>query len=221
MDKNWEAIGLFATPLAKVRLQGADQLVDFFHTHINKPENMRANHQRPDRSKDLTHFHHETSVFSVYPQLDAVRASIENAGTFVYQELLNYKKSGTMQVTNAWFNLAEIGASQGAHTHANCRLCGTLYLTTDENTVVQFYHPQSNASQHVELFDQPDEDSPNNYGLSFHHPEVKVKVRAGDCLFWPPYLKHGYENNQTPNRLSLSFNLMPRHLNTLYQVYAT
>ena len=217
-NMNWESIGLFPIPLFKIKVNGIEHCKRYFYQHIHQQSQVAENIEGLANTNPLNHYGNSVSVFNQFPELRDIRRQIEEGGSFVYNELMHYKKSGKMNTVNAWFNLAELGASQGAHTHANCRLCGTLYLHTDDYSTIHFYHPQTTSSGHAELYDHPDGDSKNDYGLTYHHPQVAVKVNVGDCLFWPPYLKHGYENNKTPERLSLSFNLMPSHLNTIYQV---
>ncbi len=211
----WQSLSLFATPVIKMEIEDHEKVKAFFFEKINnKVEAATVKKQ----DSNITHFFSDTNVFNVYPELDWLREKIEEAATFAYCELLNFKKSKDLKITNAWFNLCEVGGVQVRHSHANCRLSGTLYLNTDQNTHIRFMHPLSCSSMHTEIFDQATQD-PNPYGLKFHLPYFDVDVQAGDCLFWPSQVNHGYDANKTPDRLSLSFNLMPQHLNTVYQIY--
>jgi len=208
----WEAAELFSTPVIKVTMTNMEALVHFFHETVKGQTNIR------DQQGGLSHYHSRSNVLKHYPELSDLKNRIEKAGSFVYQDLFNFQDSGQLYTTNAWFNLCELGASQPAHNHTNSLLCGTLYLTADDHSELRFYHPQNNASYHAELFDSPSS-KPNSHGLRFHRREAKIPVRSGDCLFWPAWLKHGYQNNQTPDRLSLSFNMMPDKLNVDYQPF--
>ena len=69
------------------------------------------------------------------------------------------------------------------------------------------------------LDDAPDTFRENKFGYNYHFLQCTMNVGNGVCLFWPSYMKHGYHNNQTPNRLSLSFNMMPESFNSLYNPY--
>ena len=210
----WQSLSLFATPVIKIQIPGYLQARDFFFERINQQVDaakLRKEHNH------ITHYFSESNVFKAFPELAWLSDELEKAGTFAYCELLNYRKSRDLKLTNAWFNLCDVGGVQNRHSHANCRLSGTLYLNTDDNTRIRFMHPLSTSSMHTEIYDQPSEDD-NPYGLGFHFPFVDVAVQAGDCLFWPSQLHHGYDTNKTPNRLSLSFNLMPQHMNTIYQI---
>ncbi|MFT7558259.1 MAG: hypothetical protein ACI93R_000153 [Flavobacteriales bacterium] len=202
----WSSMGLFASPLIKIHLDDLEDAKRFFY----------ANLKNDDTVQNLTHYHSFENVFDLYSELNWLRLKIEKAGTFAYQDLLNYNKSGPMKITNAWFNLCQVGGSQRKHSHANSLLSGTIYLEADNNTEIDFFHPLTTDSLHAELYDEPDT-SLNQHGLKYHHQEVAVSVQTGDCLFWPSQLRHGYTNNKTPNRLTLSFNMMPESLNTTYQ----
>ena len=209
----WQAASLFATPVFKLSMDHADRAKDFFDNHIRH----QTDKDVFDQQGKLSHYHSQKNVFDVFKELSWLKEQLEEGGNLVYQELLNHKKSGPMKITNAWFNLCQPGGSQPAHNHVNCLLCGTFYLHTDKETKIMFHHPQKNASHHPELFDAPTNDR-NEHGLRFHMQESKVDVNTGECLYWPSQLKHGYSENNTPDRLSLSFNLMPEKLNFDYQV---
>jgi len=202
----WNAMGLFPSPLIKIHVEDANRAKEFFYQTIHKENNVPA----------LVHYHSFENVFELYSDLGWLKDKIEEAGNFAYRDLLNYRKSGAMKITSAWFNLCQIGGTQQRHSHANNILSGTYYLHTDKHTEIDFYHPLTTDSLHAELYDEPDM-SNNKHGLKYHFREVTVAVQAGDCLFWPSQLRHGYRNNKTPNRLTLSFNMMPETLNTTYQ----
>jgi len=215
---DWEALSLFANPLIKMRVDDVQSIAEVFYSEVKPNElDLQREIEQGEQNGLLGHYGNYTTLFSDYPNLKRLQATIEEYGTFAYQELLNYRKSGEMRLLSAWFNLAQPGASQAKHAHANSLLSGTLYLNTDEDTSITFYHPLINSSLHNELFDQAVQ-STNSHGLHFHYTQIEVSVTAGDCLFWPSYLHHGYMDNRTKDRLSMSFNLMPSRLNSVYQI---
>lgn len=209
----WQAASFFATPVFKLRLPDTERAVAFFEDTLQD----QVSEDETYVQGELSHYHSRSNVFKAYPELDWLREQLESAGTLVYQDLMNYRKSGPMRMTNAWFNLCGLGGTQPMHNHVNCLLCGTYYLRADNNTKLQFEHPLANTSSHAELYDKPDE-APNPHGLKFHQRHAQVGLQTGDCLFWPSHIKHGYTANKTPGRLTLSFNMMPETLNVDYQV---
>lgn len=210
----WEAATLFATPVFKFSMGDMTRLSQFFRETIQAD----AGDER-DAQGGLSHYFSRHNVFEKYPELATLQSQLLQMANFTYRDLMHYQKSGDMNFTNAWFNLCDIGGRQPAHNHVNCLLCGTLYLEADENTHLDFYHPLNNSSSHSELYDRAADDLPNAHGLKFHKREARIFVKAGDCLFWPSWLKHGYPSNQTAGRLSLSFNMMPDKLNVDYQPF--
>ena len=210
----WEAAPLFATPLFKLPIANTAPVRRYFHDRVACEAEAR------DMRGALSHFHSRGGLFARHPDLLPLRDTLEAAGSFVYRELMNYTESGPMRVTQAWFNLCGAGGSQPAHAHTNALLCGTLYLHADADTHLDFFHPADAPTMHAELHDVPS-DTPNPHGLSFHKRRSRIRVETGDCLFWPAQLRHGYSDNRTPDRLTLSFNMVPRAFNLDYQPFST
>ncbi|WP_086929553.1 TIGR02466 family protein [Agarilytica rhodophyticola] len=211
----WESLGLFSVPLIKLKLDRSEEVRELFFSRVQNLSQAQTN--TASNTDNLTHYHNDSNVFSTYPELSWLKRWIEESAGFVYHDLLNYKRSGAMKLVSAWFNLAQAGASQTKHAHANSLLSGTLYLNTDKETSITFYHPLTTGSLHNELFDQAVQKH-NEHGLQYHFTQVEISVKQGECLFWPSRLAHGYSNNRTNNRLSFSFNLMPERLNSVYQI---
>ncbi len=214
MSPTWKALSLFALPVIAVEMGDVSAVRDFFNARIRDQTDPKV---RKQTSGLITHYHSGANVFEIYPELKAIGARVEEAGTHVYREILNYKKSGPMRAKGAWFNVCDVGGVQPRHNHANCLLSGTLYLNADERTTIRFHSPSSVFATHAELHDQPDE-APNPHGFMFHYQHANVSVKNGDCLFWPPQMLHSYDDNKTPDRLTLSFNLLPEYLNSIYQL---
>jgi len=211
---NHQTVGLFAQPVTRIDLE-VDGVANFFDTVV-KPNGGETNVGGGFGDRHLVHYHNKENVFVVYDELKDLGDRITEAANFVYTEVMNHKSD--LFITNAWFNECSVGSSQFLHTHGNSVLSGTLYLRTDENTFIQFQRPGASQVQNT-LDDNPDTDRDNKYGYNFHFHTCTFTVGNGVCLFWPSYMKHGYHNNQTPNRLSLSFNMMPKSFNSMYNPY--
>lgn len=210
----WQAAPLFATPVFKLPISGVQATRKIFEDQLKDTQDKEIK----DQQGALSHFHSRENVFERLPALGDLGDRLQKAGDFVYRDLLNYSDSGPLKITNAWFNLCDIGGAQPMHNHVNCLLCGTLYIHADEHTRLQFEHPQSSPSQHAELYDSP-ANTQNKHGLKFHQRVAQIPVSTGDCLFWPSRLRHGYKDNKTPGRLTLSFNMIPTVLNAGYQTH--
>lgn len=215
-----QTVGLFPQPLTKVEIN-INGISDFFDNVIDKKEKSKTTNQCLDQnvngSGDLTHYHNNSNVFTIYPELEELHNSILESANFVYRKVMN--KKSNLFITNAWFNQCGLNGYQFTHNHTNSVLSGTLYIRTDENTNIEFESSYGDCSFANSLSDNSDLDTENEYGYNFHMNKCFVYVSDGTCLFWPSYMKHGYFNNKTPNRLSLSFNLMPTSVNNLYKPY--
>ena len=210
-----QTIGLFASPVTRIDFD-VNGIAQFFDTVV-KPNGGRSNEDRGFGDPGLMHYHNHDNVFKVYDELKDLGNEILNAANFVYQDVLNHKSK--LFFTNAWLNECEVGSSQFMHTHGNSVLSGTLYIRTDENTDIQFQTPFGISEVSNILDDVADTEKDNKFGYNYHFKDCTFSVQNGVCLFWPSYMKHGYHNNQTPNRLSLSFNMMPESFNSMYNPY--
>jgi len=209
----YQIANLYCQPvtLFKVNVEG---VAEFFETVI-KPK--FPNQERETHSQgNLANYHNEENIFEIYDELKPLKKELLDAAHFVYQEILNYDNE--LRFTNAWINECGIGGYQDNHNHCNSVLSGTVYLRTDENTNIVFpnQHYSSNIVPHIS--NDPNQEKENKYGYYYHKSTATFHVSDGDCMIWPSQLPHGYRNNQTPGRLSLSFNLFPTKLNCLYQV---
>lgn len=209
---NFETFSLFPIPVIKVKID-IEKIEDFFYSKIIHTDNIL---ESPDGL--LSHYHNNDHVLSLHEELQPLSEEILKNANIVYKELLNYTESSDLKFTNSWFNLADIGATQIKHIHSNCVLSGTLYLNVDERSTICFYSPKSiQSTVHNTISDEAVQEE-NEHGLTFHYNEANIQLENGDCLFWPSYLQHGYVDNPTPSRLSLSFNLLPERTNSLYKI---
>jgi len=203
---------LFSQPvtLTEVNVEG---IADFFENTI-KP-NVKGCSEGKSQIH-LTNYHNTENIFELYDELKPLGQEILSACNFVYQEILNYDSD--LRFTNAWINESEVGGEQGLHNHCNSALSGTVYLRTDENTNIEFPNRFTTSDTVCQLTDDPNQERENKFGHYYHKDTATFTVQTGYCMIWPSYLKHGYSENKTPRRLSLSFNTLPNHLNCLYKL---
>jgi len=164
---------------------------------------------------NLANYHNDENIFEIYNELQSLERDILAACNFVYQDILNYDSD--LRITNAWINECNVGGAQETHNHCNSILSGTVYLRANQDTDIVFLNRHITSDTVTQLADFPNQKKNNKYGYYYHSDMARFNVREGDCLIWPSHLKHGYKDNQTPNRLSLSFNTIPTKLNCLYK----
>lgn len=204
---------LFCQPVTLISIN-IDGVVDFFEKVIKK--NNPKEFLNSASNTNLANYHNDENIFEIYDELKSLEKDILAACNFVYQDILNYDSD--LKITNAWINECQIRGGQEYHNHCNSIISGTVYLRTDENTNIIFLNRHIMSDTVAQLNDVPNQEKNNKYGYYYHSDMAKFNVQAGDCLIWPSYLRHGYKDNQTPNRLSLSFNTIPTKLNSLYKL---
>lgn len=206
-------IGLFPQPLTKIELNKdlCTLAADVFDKKIR--EEVEALKDDRYHGEQLKHFHNHENVFDLYSELQPLHDTLLEMADFVYCDVMNHEYG--MRFTQAWYNECQVGGWQKAHSHCNCTLSGTLYLRTDENSILDFFNAGNTNENSPAILDEPSKKN-NKFGYMFHANSVTAPVNTGDALFWPSHINHGYPDNKTPNRLSLSFNLMPIALNSLY-----
>lgn len=202
---------LLSQPVTSLQVN-VDGIADFFENKI-KP-NVKGSSESISQ-KYITNYCNNENVFKLYDELKPLGQEILNACNFVYQEILNYDSD--LRFTNVWINECEVGGGQAFHNHCNSVLSGTVYLRTDEHTNIQFHNRFQTSDVVCQLTDNPNQKKENKFGYYYHNDTAKFIVQTGYCMIWPSYLVHGYDNNQTPSRLSLSFNTLPNNLNCLYK----
>ena len=205
---------LFALPLTRINID-CDGIGKIFDTVV-KPSKGRSNTDGTTAYETpLTHYHNDQNVFDIYDELKDLGDRILNAANFVYQDVMNHDTE--LRITNAWFNECGVGGRQFMHNHCNSVISGTLYLRADEHSYLQFQTPYGLNDFGNLLLDEPNTKRPNRFGYGHHFGVATYKVATGACLFWPSHLRHGYAENLTPGRLTLSFNLLPTTFNNVYK----
>jgi len=205
---------LFALPITDIKIE-CDGVAEFFDSVV-KPSKGRGNTDGTSTYRTpLVHYHNDLNVFEIYDELKDLGRRIQEAANFVYRDVMNHDSE--LRVTNAWFNECAVGGRQYMHNHCNSVISGTLYLRTDGNTDLQFQSPYGLNDFGNLLLDEPNINRPNKFGYGYHFKMAKYNVSNGTCLFWPSHLRHGYSENRTPGRLTLSFNLLPVTFNCVYK----
>lgn len=208
-----KTVPLFALPVTQVDLDFGG-IAEFFDASIKPSGGSKNTDGTSSYTTPLTHFHNDQNVFELYPELADIGERVLDAAQFVYRDVMNYDTR--LRVTNAWFNECGVGGRQPMHNHCNSVLSGTLYLRTDEKSYLQFQSPYGLNDFGNLLLDEPNVKRPNKFGYGSHFKIATYKVSNGACMFWPSHLRHGYPENLTPNRLSLSFNFLPEEFNCVY-----
>ena len=209
-----QMIPLFALPVTRIEVDCAG-VPEFFDSDV-KPTKGRANIDGTTAYETpLVHYHNDQNVFEIYDELEGLGKRLLDAANFVYRDVMNHDTQ--LRFTNAWFNECEVGGRQFMHNHCNSVISGTVYLRADDNSYLQFQSPYGMNDFGNLLLDEPNTKRPNAFGYGHHFSVATIPVKTGDCLFWPSHVRHGYSDNVTPGRLTLSFNFLPDEFNCVYK----
>jgi len=206
---------VFPQPLIKYKMtdESFELIKDVFYNEVRPKLNYRNRSCRGG----ITNWYNDTSIFAHYPKLAPVKEELTEMLNHAYNEILHHQTD--VFITNAWFNEADLQSTQGFHNHVNSLLSGTLYVHADEYTFLDFQNPFDTLPGVMPTIqDKPNLRVKNKHGYSYHLPYTRFKPENGDVLIWNSYLIHGYQENETPNRVSMSFNSFAAQVNNLYQI---
>ncbi len=124
-----------------------------------------------------------------------------------HTEVLGLQIQSKYLITDSWVNCNTGEGGQSYHAHINSFLSGTFYLDSDESAApIEFQSPKYNFAIEPHIGFTPD----TNNASIFSQPRAAIKPMEGDLLLWESHIRHGYSENHSPNRMSLSINMIPR-----------
>lgn len=129
-----------------------------------------------------------------------------DAAFHFHTDVLGLQIQSEYTVVDAWVNHCASG-SQPFHAHVNSFISGTFYLDHDnEAAPIEFVNPKLSHQTEPAISFTPD----HSRATVFSQPTALVKPQPGDLILWESHIRHGYNDNKSPNRLSLSMNMIPR-----------
>ena len=111
-------------------------------------------------------------------------------------------------IKELWLNLLQPGGSQFLHTHANSFASGIIYITEPHPTAATIFRRPAGGAEFIFRNDVPQ----GHYSADTW---AAADMKAGDLLLYPSYLLHGVPPNEGGQRISLAFNAIPDHLDSL------
>lgn len=133
----------------------------------------------------------------------------------IHTVLLSYlRRTGylcdQMVINDAWANMDGKNSTLGFHYHTNSYLSGTYYVNFDNenHTPLSYSNDRLTADRKGPGIDiQENRNSPTIYNQKL----ISVPIKEGSILIWRSHLTHGFAKpNKEGNRLTLSFNAMPK-----------
>ena len=112
-------------------------------------------------------------------------------------------------ITDAWLNIGGVNAAQGPHNHTNSFISGTYYINYSGNhSPLTFYNDRlttslNNSQPYLTL-------EVNSKIQTNYNNNLSIKPKEGQIILWRSHLVHGFGRNNSEDRITLSFNLMPK-----------
>ena len=129
-----------------------------------------------------------------------------DAAFHFHTDVLGLMIQSEYRVVDAWVNHCASGG-QPFHAHVNSFLSGTFYLDHDADAApIEFVNPRLAHQIEPAISFTPD----HSRATVFSQPTALIKPQPGDLILWESHIRHGYNDNKSPNRLSLSMNMIPR-----------
>jgi len=200
-------IEIFPTPIGKYTFDqdNKDRIKDLCFKLIEN-NNLSKNKD----SKNLYHLYNskDENLFDIV-DYKWFEKKIEDYACDYIANTLGYQLKDGVVITDCWLNVCQAGGDQFMHNHGNSFVSGTYYVNfnPDVHGKLKFQNqsmmPETNLSPFMELNIEKNTKY-NSGGAIINHNE-------GDAVFWRSNLVHGYTDNMTDNRISISFNIMPRY----------
>ena len=133
----------------------------------------------------------------------------------IHSVLLSYIRNtgyvcDKMIINDAWCNMDSKNSTLGFHYHTNSYLSGTYYVNYDikNHTPLSFINDRITANRKGPGIEIPEN---LNVPTIYNKKLVTIPIKEGSILIWKSHLTHGFtQPNKEGNRLTLSFNAMPK-----------
>ena len=198
---NDEVIGLFPTPLMRVRGALHDSLVAGLVEHFCASASRENN-----SSANLSH----TAMLqpSDSPLLveaaTAITPNLADYGALLFGERLGWS------LKEMWVNVLDTGGRQAMHNHANSFISGVVYLTPTHPDARTVFMKSPGGSD----FAFKNDHAGTTSGPYSADKWISPAPEPGDMVLFPSYLMHAVPPNQGERRITLSFNSIPSQLDS-------
>ena len=117
-------------------------------------------------------------------------------------------------ITDAWINIGSKNSVLQAHLHANSYLSGNYFVNFNPqvHTTLNFYNDRlMNGTERKPFLSV----KPRTQKTIYNIRDIALAAVEGDVIFWRSHLLHGFnEPNKADQRITLSFNIMPKICHT-------
>ncbi|ABM76380.1 Hypothetical protein NATL1_18241 [Prochlorococcus marinus str. NATL1A] len=173
----------------------------------NAPHDLR---QKYNNEKYTEHVCNQSNqnIFSSYPELADLKSDI-NTIILNYIDQIGFI-SKEIIINDAWVNISKENAILNWHYHANSFISGNYFVNFNSqvDSMLGFKNDRITGLRLSPSMRIPDN---RNKQTLYNTPMWKVNLKEGQIVLWRSHLSHGYdEPNKGKNRITLSFNSMPK-----------
>ncbi len=189
---------LFATPVCRMRVKGAEALNAAL---LDEGHKLRAASEGVQKS-NRGGWHSEGNLFDrTEAPFVALRGHAEAAIAAVMRKVAPKTAPDALDLKLfAWMNINPAGGFNAPHTHPGAHWSGVYYVDQPEveegnSGMIEFLDPRSDLPL-MRLLKAP-----------AFRPKKKIRPAAGEIVIFPSYLVHWVYPNDTPSeRVSIAFN---------------
>lgn len=198
LSRPQETYALFATPITQHKIQGHNQLkVDILNWMSNN--NILEKHNRQAICHNISQIGDTNKLIHDIPQighhiLDAVNKHNYNS----------YKYETNFGIQESYLELAHKGAIYAPHEHSNCLFSVTYFINYDSK-VHSYLKWRRNVSSNFYPVIQID----SKELTPFNMIESTFLMEEGDIIVYPANLTHGFDENPSGERITLTANIIP------------
>jgi len=212
-DINVEVKEILPTPIGFCHFSDHRKVYDAINKIVSTCE-FKAIHNANDPQGLI---HYEDPEILSFKELKDLKEWIIKCATIFITKKLGYqlKDDNPLLITKSWFNITGAQGRQQYHNHANAYISGTYYVNQQPS------HPPisfQDLRHRDACIDKQYLDMPRKkYNRYFKR--ATIIPTPGDVVLWESQVVHGYDSkpNQSGNRISVSFNLMPKEMsNNVY-----
>ena len=135
---------------------------------------------------------------------------IEYNSVYFFTQVIGYDigEHGVV-VTECWLNVCDSGGKQYYHSHSNAFISGTYYVNYKKNLHSPLLF--RSCSEYVDS-KTPILTLKTKNNTKYNAVLCQFDYEEGDLLLWESDMIHGYDENENDDRISISFNVMPKYV---------
>ena len=193
-----ETYGLFPTGVTRYQLDNSEELKKKVLLWM-KDQEIVDDHGRRMLCHNITQVGEKNKILDDIPELEQ---ALMKAVGFHNKNTFNY--SCNLAINEAYVELATEGALYAPHEHSNCLYSLTYFINYNHEN-----HGFLKFRRNVLSSMYPVMQVNSNQLTPYNMPEATFTMREGDVIVYPSNVTHGYDSNQTDERITLTANIIP------------